>query len=381
MTENDRRLRPPPAKRVKLSLSKVQTRSGWRWQVRHLDPDSLAVRRRAFVLKSKAEEFAEALRARNTSAVAQFALLRPEDQSHLMLVWREARTREVDLLAAVVGANGVGQAGPVVRLGKCVAELVVALRSAGRDKRYLAQLEALLNRFAQGREGVPMAKVGLPLVRAFLDGFKIESRSTIRARLSGLFSFAVRQGYRMDNPCARLERVALPDKPKRILSPAELLRLLKWLPRECPRLLPWFVLSTFCGLRPEEAEKTTPKEIHFREGWIKVEAQTTKVRMRRVVYPKREAMRLLKAAVDYHPPVALSVQSRRAALNRATEHLHWPEWYQDVTRHSAASYWLAIEPDVAKVAAMLGNSPAVLLKHYKALVTRKEAARFWRLTF
>lgn len=380
MTENDSK-RPSHAKRVKISISKVQTRSGWRWQVRHLDPESLTVRRRAFALKSKAEDFAEALRSRNTSAVAQFALLRPEDQSHLMQVWREAKSREVDLLAAVVGASGDGQAGQVMRLGKCVAELIVALRKAGRDKRYLSQLEALLNRFAIDRQGVPMAKVGLPMVESFLDGFHISSRSTIRSRLSGLFSFAVRRGYRLDNPCARLERVDLPDKPKRILSQAELLRLLAWMPRACPRLLPWFVLSTFCGLRPEEAEKTTPKEIHFKEGWIKVEAQTTKVRMRRVVYPKREAMRLLKAAVDYHPPVALSVQSRRSALNRATEHLHWPEWYQDVTRHSAASYWLAIEPDVAKVATMLGNSPAVLLKHYKALVTKKEAKKFWRLTF
>jgi len=67
---------------------------------------------------------------------------------------------------------------------------------------------------------------------------------------------------------------------------------LDWFRKEWTRALPWFLLSTFCGLRPEEALQTTHSDIHFDEGWIKVEAQTTKVRQRRIVYPKSEALEL-----------------------------------------------------------------------------------------
>jgi hypothetical protein len=50
-------------------------------------------------------------------------------------------------------------------------------------------------------------------------------------------------------------------------------------------------------------------------------------------------------------------------------------WKKDVLRHSAASYWLAVEPDVPRIAMELGNSPAVLFKHYREVVTDEEAKK------
>jgi len=60
--------------------------------------------------------------------------------------------------------------------------------------------------------------------------------------------------------------------------------------------------------------------------------------------------------------------------------LGWPAWKKDVLRHSAASYWLASDPDAGKIAMELGNSPAVLLKHYRELVSDEQAKAFWELT-
>jgi hypothetical protein len=59
--------------------------------------------------------------------------------------------------------------------------------------------------------------------------------------------------------------------------------------------------------------------------------------------------------------------------------LGWPAWKKDVLRHSAATYWLASEPDANRVAMELGNSPAVLFKHYRELVSDDEAKEFWAL--
>lgn len=163
-------------------------------------------------------------------------------------------------------------------------------------------------------------------------------------------------------------------KPPQVFSVAVVRSCLKWLRSSRPKVLAWFVLSTFCGLRPEEAEKTTAADIHFGEGFIKVEAQTTKVRQRRVVYPKAEAMALLKSC-KVKPVTA---QNRRRAIRALREHLNWKAWPKDITRHTAASYWLADCESTASVAKSLGNSESILLKHYAAVVTREQAKEFWK---
>jgi len=43
----------------------------------------------------------------------------------------------------------------------------------------------------------------------------------------------------------------------------------------------------------------------------------------------------------------------------------------------AASMFMATWEDEGKVAATLGNSPSILRSHYRELVTRTEARRFW----
>lgn len=324
-------------------------------------------------------KFADHVSDASRDTVAQFAQLPSDLQAHLLAALREARKRGVDLMDAVFKASGGGQGGERPGLGKVIAELIVVKRTAGLHPDYLRGLEGVLNKFALGRESMPVDAVKLDLVERFLEATPLEGRPTRRARLSTLFNFAVRRKYRTDNPCDQLEAIKVPEKPKRIFMLAEVQNILRWMDRDCPRLLPWFVLSTFCGLRPEEAVKTLPESIHFREGWIRVEAQSTKVRQRRIVHPRREAMRLLKLAVEKYPAVTLTKQSRRAGFDRMKTHLGWEKWPKDVTRHTAASMWLAVEPDVARVAAMLGNSPAVLLQHYKALVTKKTATAFWSL--
>jgi hypothetical protein len=60
-------------------------------------------------------------------------------------------------------------------------------------------------------------------------------------------------------------------------------------------------------------------------------------------------------------------------------HANWEKWPKDLTRHTAASYWLAVDGNAVNVADQLGHSVAQLKTHDKALVTRADAERFWRL--
>jgi integrase len=111
---------------------------------------------------------------------------------------------------------------------------------------------------------------------------------------------------------------------------------------------------------------------------VRVEAQTSKVRQARVVYPKPEAMALLKSVLD-DGRLPITSQARKRVIKRMRNHLGLKVWPKDVTRHSAASYWLAESGSAEIVAEALGHSVKTLKRHYLALVTREQAAQFWKL--
>jgi hypothetical protein len=54
-------------------------------------------------------------------------------------------------------------------------------------------------------------------------------------------------------------------------------------------------------------------------------------------------------------------------------------WRQNALRHSYASYRLAENQDAAKTALELGNSPQMLFKHYRELVTADAAKKWFEL--
>jgi len=223
------------------------------------------------------------------------------------------------------------------------------------------------------------SRISLRDVEGFLDSRNLSYRQTIRARLSTLFRFAVRRGYRPDNPCDRLESIKIHKDPPTILTVEQTTRCLEWLESERSRAFAWFVLTTIAGLRPEEAQRTSWKEINFDEGWIRVEAQTTRVRQRRVVYPHPTAMLWLSRAKEGKAELPIERQPRRRAVRGLRTLLGFKKWPKDVTRHSAASYWLAETGNAAQIASALGHSESALRKNYMALVTKNEAQEFWQL--
>ncbi len=339
--------------------------------------------------KLAADNEATKLRGGVADAKGEYASLTLKDREQIALAWRNAQDQGHDLHDLISRAGELKpHAGPTV--GITVNEVVSAKRAAGRDDRYTDNLATVLGKFAKGRESVKMDAVSLRDVESFLNAHSIAYRSTLRTRLSILFNFAIRRGYRADNPCARLESVKVTKKPPAIFTVKQFQKCVEALSKpfkpskHSPQVdyrhgLAWFALTTLCGLRPEEAEKTTKKDIHFKEGWIRVEAQTTKVRQRRVVYPKPEALKFLQWAKKRGGRLPLNSQAKKRVIHHLRDALGFKAWPKDITRHTAASYWLASDGSAAHVSEMLGNSERVLKRDYKALVTREEAKEFWAL--
>jgi integrase len=71
-----------------------------------------------------------------------------------------------------------------------------------------------------------------------------------------------------------------------------------------------------------------------------------------------------------------TLYARLAKLAKAAGLDHWPD---NGLRHSCASYTLALTGDAVRVAYQLGNSADMIHRHYKALVSKAEAERFFAM--
>lgn len=366
---------------TRISISKCKVRGASKWRTRHWEHGK--PKRRFFDSKAEAEAEAKSLREQADKAGSVWLSLSAYERNNLITAYAEAQNRGVDIHKAILAASGT--AIKSVSLSTAIDELKASRLNNGRDAGYVNNLGIVLNQFAKGKESLAINKVTLADVESFLDSKSLQYRPTLRGKLSTLFNFSVRRGYRADNPCDRLESIKVVKPPPAVFTVEQVKAAVAWLKKHAPDGLPWFVLSTFCGLRPEEAEKTTKADIHFAEGSVRVEAQTTKVRQRRVVYPRPEAMACLKWAVK-RGSLQLGGGRRRWILSGRKSKptglrgaLGLKVWPKDITRHTAASYWLAGEGETVRhVAKMLGHSEAVCESRYKAVKTQKEAAEFWK---
>lgn len=359
----------------KVSVSKCLVRGESLWRVRWHELGR--VRRKFFTGRDSAEAHAATLRGGQVTLRQQFSAMDPGEQEKLMAVWNEAQRRGLNLFAALARVDAA-TAGQSVPIGDLIAEMVAVKRNSGLSERYLKVLELILNQFARGRERLPIDAFALADVERYLDSHNAASRQCLRGRVSTLFRFAIRRGYRTSNPCDQLEPMKVPHRPPPVLTVKQAASCVGWL-KDNPRSLAWFVLSAFAGLRPEEADNTKWADIHFAERWIRVDAQTSKVRQRRVVYPLPMVFDWLARAKRLKSKLPIYRVTRTWDLKRLREVLGFKVWPKDITRHSAASYWLAASGSASDVATALGHSESVLRRHYMALVTKADAARYWAL--
>lgn len=352
-------------RRTLVSVRQERVRGQRRWVVAWTEQGR--ARRQFFRSRAEAEESAALRRGDHGTVMAEI-------EAHgltLRKVWESYLT-----------ATKPAEVNRGPTLAEVTQEVLRAKAAGGRSTRYLSALEQAIRQFATGRPAARVGAISTRDVEDWLGTKRLASRSTLRARLSALFSFAVRRGYCAENPCDRLEAVRSERPVPTVFTPQQAAKALVWIRRRMPRCLGVFVLTTLCGLRPEEAQATTWAAIRLDApggAHVIVEAQTSKVRQRRVVYPLPMAVAWLRVARAHSSDLPLPRMAWRRLLHRLRGVLGWKVWPKDITRHTAATYWLTVEPNLHKVAEQLGHSPAILKTHYRALVTREEAERFWRL--
>jgi integrase len=350
-----------------------------RWQVDRMEDGK---RRRTFhESKTEAEAEAKSLRAQVMGQGKVFLSLKAHDRNRLMMAWTKAHELGLDLDKLITEGTNSQPAKPSVSLADAIKALC-AHSKENCSPRYVYQLGTTLNLFAKGREALPLSAVTSREITDWLRGRSQWTRSTYRNKLSALFSYALQQELIEKNPLLKVAGVRIKATPPNFLTVQQHHAALRSLIHR-PRALAWYILSSLCGLRPDEAAKSSWADLLLNDSppIIRIEAQTSKMQQRRTVYPHPTAVAWLKFAKKKGAQLPIPEQPLRRARIALKKSLHLPgRWTQSITRKTASTYWSALIQNSAEVAESLGHDVKTMKRHYRGLASQEEARQFWAIT-
>jgi integrase len=261
-------------------------------------------------------------------------------------------------------------------VAEVVGELIAAKESRGKSERYIGDLRARLNKFAESF-AVDISTLATADVQRWLDRLDVspQTAKNFRTVLHTLFAFAESRGYvfKGGNPVADTESIEANGGEIQIYTPDEVLSLLNSAPSD---FLPLVALGAFAGLRAAEAERIDWQAIDLAGGFIHVGDRTAKTRSRRLVPILPNLAQWLAPYAERKGKVWQgSLVQLRDARAEATMKAG-VAWKQNALRHSFVSYRLADIQNAAQVALEAGNSPQMVFKHYRELV-KPDAAKAW----
>jgi integrase len=257
-----------------------------------------------------------------------------------------------------------------------VDEMIERKTTKGVSELYLADLRYRLGVFKEAFH-CDVNAISPDDVTAFFENLRLSARShnNFVRMLRTFFVFAQKHGW-LSKEVDLLERVEKRSEkrtPVEIFTPSELAEILGNASQE---VAPCIALAAFAGLRSAEILRLDWSDVERRPGFIEVAAHKAKTAARRIVpvadnlgkwlaVTPRNGERIWRLTKDQFYKAMI-----RAARNAGIA------WKHNALRHSFISYRLAEIQDVNRVALEAGNSPQMIFRHYRELVT-PEQARTW----
>lgn len=273
------------------------------------------------------------------------------------------------------------------KLPEVVDAFLLSMEKAGASGRYQQDLKHRLGRVKDHFRGyidtIPVAELS-----AWLAALKVatRTRNNFRGALVSLFAYAKQQGHLPRD--RQTEAELLPSRsrlksskvqaPIGIYTPAQMAKILAAAPEH---MRPLFALGAFAGLRSAEIYRIKWQDI--RKDYVIVEAGNSKTAARRLV-PVQPALSAWLATckrgeADAELCARWSHESTFTATMSEAVRRAGVEPVANGLRHSFISYRLAKTKDTAKVALEAGNSPNMIFRHYRELVTPAAATNWFKV--
>lgn len=271
-------------------------------------------------------------------------------------------------------------------IAQVIEEFIAAKRTANRKETYLKiQTYVLSNVFGEVFGERKAQDVTAPEIEAWMNAQDWSGRTRLNyfSDVRNLFGFAVRRGYRPNNPMLVLEKPSVMAAKPGVLTVQQASSLLSVAEAGEGEMLAAVALGLFAGLRTCELELIQWENIDLGARNIHITPEITK-RVKglneRDVEISENLLAWLAPVAKKSGPVAppKSFDYRLAKLAESSEIAVWPK---NAMRHSFASYHLKHFKNAPLTATQLGHmgSTKTLFDKYQTRVTPADAARYWEL--
>jgi integrase len=291
--------------------------------------------------------------------------------------WADARTLLGPSILATAKSmadalHGVQEISPRDALSK----FVESKERTGMSHRHVGTVRNLLEPFCRKFHDRTLSRITAADVETHVARVRGSARTknNLTATLRMFFTWAQKHGHlRQDRPTPAdtLVKVREPIRTPEIFTVEEMAAILK---AAEPEMIPYMAIGAFAGIRSAEIEKLDWSAIDFQSGYVRIDWDQAKTRQRRLV-PIQPNLRawLSKARKESGPITPRNLRERIQAIGKRAG----VPWKSNGLRHSFGSYRLAELQDASKVSLEMGNSPQMLFKHYRELVTPEQAKQWF----
>lgn len=271
---------------------------------------------------------------------------------------------------------------PDKTVAEVVAEMLAAKKAERLSRRHIEDLNARLEKFSADFK-CQIAGANGTTIKDWIQNLDIanRTRNNFRLAIQTLCSFAKKEGY-LPRDWNELEKVPVwktTAAEVEIFRPEEITKLLSI---ALPNFVPFLAIGAFAGLRSAEIERLDWSRVDLSGGYITVGADIAKTNSRRLVPITPNLNAWLKPHAKKSGPV-VEIANTANAITRMIEATKPDEasaptvkWKHNGLRHSFCSYRLAEVKNTAQVALEAGNSPQMIFRHYRELVS-EERAKEW----
>ena len=246
------------------------------------------------------------------------------------------------------------------------------------------QLQSIRNELDILKEHFPTGAVS-QFTSATLAGYMergapaLKTYNNRRGLLSTFFRFALHKDWIATNPLEKTPRHRIMHRrgSADTLSAEQAAELMAYVETyEGGRLVPFFALALFAGIRPclrsGEILKLQAKDVRLDVGVIHIEPEVAKTREKRMVTIQPNLAAWLRAYPLERFPISVpNLQNLRAVVAEKFELKH------DVLRHTFISMHVAKFRSMGEAALQAGNSERIIRNHYFNLKSAAEAEAFF----
>ncbi len=252
------------------------------------------------------------------------------------------------------------------------------------SERGWSDIQGRMDVFNRDFAGRDLGSITADCLEAWLGNPEWSEQSKLNyfAAVRTFFGYAVRKGLLTDDPTSTVTRPNPPRALPEIYSVGDFARMLEAAKDQdrYPGVLAALVFGGFCGIRPQELHRLDWGNVNWDESFVTVPPHAAKTRKIRNVTLPECAKQWLSLLPDRDGPLLVTPARLRKRRDKLCEDLGL-KWIQDGLRHTAASHHFAHFQNAATTCAELGHATdRVLFDHYRAVVSRKDAEKFFNLT-